>query len=167
MSGNAAALRSEKIIHEDYGLINGIILLIDWYFNGLLGRWWKWEAEGAWLEEVDHWGYGLRDCICPWPLSVSLSLFPGCHEPRIFSLPHPSPHTCTMTFLTCHLPTGQPWTEPPKPWAKINLSSSKLFLRGILITAVKSWLTYHPFFKDGKPKQKCEATCPRWKNCEI
>lgn len=67
--------------------------LIDLQYQGIIGKWEKLKLEPAWRKEVTG-GVPVKDLPpprLPARLSVSVSLFPGCHEWTRSVLP-PSPH---------------------------------------------------------------------------
>lgn len=95
-------------------------------------RWDPVEGNGSWAELCQ-----LRLDLAPFSLALFLSGFPfslstSCiHEVSSFPLPYSS----TMMFLpSAHLSNwGRwPWTETSELWAKINLSSIKLYIIRIL-----------------------------------
>lgn len=100
------------------------------------------KTTGRWgrMEEVCHWRCGLGCYMRPWPLPVFLFLLPGCRKLSGFPPPY-RPPWCSASCQTQRNGASLPWAGSSETVSRIHLSTFRLFLSCILITAKKSWLT--------------------------
>lgn len=135
MLGNAATYRGrafrKSLDYEVCNIISGLIHFVNNLKGLLCGNCRQGGMDGG------------RKSLGVWSWELYLFLATFCLYICFLEILSWAPFLChALPLWSFFLGVSWPWSEPLKPWVKLNLSSSKLLLLDILFPLMINWLTH-------------------------